>query len=411
MAPTGLGGAQPGARARIGELDVLRGVGVLGILLLNIQSFAMPSAAYLNPSAFGDRTGANGLVWHATHLFGDQKFISIFSMLFGAGIVLMTSRAEAARGASAALHARRMGWLIVFGLAHAYLLWYGDILFTYGVCGLAVYLVRRWSAVRLLVVAMVVLAIPTVVVGLLRWSLAAGQWPPEIVRFVADTWAPAPSVLAAEIEAYRGGWLAQLAPRATEALLLQTIVLFLGGLGARTVGLMVLGMALLRWRVLTGERSSRFYLALATLGLGMGVPIIEVGVGLHEAHAWAFEHSLLLGPQLNYWGSVLVALGYVGVVMLACRWLGADHALLHPVACTGRMAFTNYIAQTVICTTIFYGHGLGRFGAVERTGQLAVVVAVWIAMLVWSPLWLRAFPMGPLERLWRTLTYGRGGRG
>ena len=150
MSLTNLEGPQAGTEQRIGALHVLRGVGVLGILLLNIQSFAMPSAAYLNPSVYGDRTGANGVVWHATHLFGDQKFMAIFALLFGAGIVLMTSRAEARTGRSAALHYRRMGWLIVFGLLHAYLLWYGDILYTYGVCGLAVYLVRRRPAGQLI---------------------------------------------------------------------------------------------------------------------------------------------------------------------------------------------------------------------------------------------------------------------
>lgn len=402
-----LGEAHSSADQRIDALDVLRGVGVLGILLLNIQSFAMPSAAYLNPSVFGDRTGANGIVWHATHLFGDQKFMSIFAMLFGAGIVLMTSRAEARSGTSAALHYRRMAWLIAFGLLHAYLLWYGDILYTYGVCGLVVYFVRRRPTSQLIALAIVALAFPSAVLALSRWSLAAGHWPPELVRFVADSWAPAPAALVAELEAYRGGWLAQMPGRAAEALLLQTMVFFLGGLGARAAALMMLGMALFRMRVLTGEQSAKFYAVLAAVGLGVGLPIIEVGVRLHEAHDWAFEHSLFLGAQLNYWGSVLVALGYIGLVLLACRLLGAGHRALRPLAATGRMAFTNYLAQTLICTTIFYGHGLGLFGSVERTEQLAIVVGVWIATLLWSPMWLTAFRMGPLEWLWRALTYLR----
>src|SRR5215211_1968500 len=107
---------------RLASLDVLRGVAILGILLMNIQSFSMPSDAYLNPTAYGDLTEANRFVWIGTHLVADQKFISIFSMLFGAGIVLM---AERAGSRATVLHYRRMGILIVFGLLHAHLLWSG----------------------------------------------------------------------------------------------------------------------------------------------------------------------------------------------------------------------------------------------------------------------------------------------
>src|SRR5258708_23123865 len=130
---------------RIVPMDVLRGFALLGILVMNIQLFAMVEAAYDNPTAYGDLNGANFLVWLLSHLFADQKFISIFSMLFGAGIVLMWRKAERSGARPARLHYRRMGWLILFGLLHAYLLWYGDILYAYGICGLFVCLFRRKS--------------------------------------------------------------------------------------------------------------------------------------------------------------------------------------------------------------------------------------------------------------------------
>ena len=120
--------------ARIDAIDVLRGVALLGILLMNVQSFAMPQAAYFNPTAYGDLEGANLYVWVAGRMFADQKFMAIFSMLFGAGIVLMAGRAEA-RGDARRAHYRRMGWLLVIGLLHAHLLWSGDILFLYAVSG------------------------------------------------------------------------------------------------------------------------------------------------------------------------------------------------------------------------------------------------------------------------------------
>ena len=130
------------APERIAPLDTLRGFALLGILVMNIQSFSMISAAYNNPTAYGDLSGANWWVWLLGHLLADQKMYGIFSMLFGAGILLMTSRAEE-RGSSLGLHYRRMMWLILFGLLHAHLLWPGDILYTYGMCGLLVYLFRR----------------------------------------------------------------------------------------------------------------------------------------------------------------------------------------------------------------------------------------------------------------------------
>jgi uncharacterized protein len=145
-------------KERIVSIDVLRGFALLGILPMNIQYFSMISAAYENPTAYGDLKGANYWVWLLCHVLADQKFMTIFSMLFGAGILLMTSRIEATGKPSAALHYRRMGWLILFGLAHAYLLWSGDILVAYGMCGLLVYLFRKLRPRTLLVLALLTIA-------------------------------------------------------------------------------------------------------------------------------------------------------------------------------------------------------------------------------------------------------------
>ena len=139
-------------KERIVSIDVLRGFALLGILFMNVQSFSMISAAYWNPTAYGDLRGANFLVWLFGHVFADEKFMAIFAMLFGAGVLLMTRRVESAGRPSAALHYRRMGWLTLFGVLHGYLLWMGDILFSYGMCGLAVYLCRKLRPRTLLVV-------------------------------------------------------------------------------------------------------------------------------------------------------------------------------------------------------------------------------------------------------------------
>src|SRR5213592_2296511 len=167
------------ATERIVPMDVLRGFALLGILVMNIQSFAMVGAAYDNPTALGDLHGANFVVWLLSHLLADQKFISIFSMLFGAGIVLMWQKAESSGAGPTRLHYRRVGWMILFGLLHAYLLWYGDILFIYGMCGLFVYLFRRKSPRTLVSSALVLAAIGSLVaIGLgLFW---VPHWSPDI---------------------------------------------------------------------------------------------------------------------------------------------------------------------------------------------------------------------------------------
>ena len=159
MAEEIAGAAPVGLEERISSIDVLRGFALLGILIMNIQSFSMIMASYMNPTAFGDLTGADFWVWTLSSVLANNKFISIFSMLFGAGIVLMTGRAEARGVKSRRLHVRRSVWLIVIGLLHAYLLWYGDILFTYGVCALIVFAGRKASPRKLIIIGLIIFSI------------------------------------------------------------------------------------------------------------------------------------------------------------------------------------------------------------------------------------------------------------
>ncbi|MGH9812009.1 MAG: DUF418 domain-containing protein, partial [Candidatus Acidiferrales bacterium] len=173
----------------------------------------------------------------------------------------------------------------------------------------------------------------------------------------------------------------------------------------RPAGVMLLGMALYKVGALSAQRSAQSYATLVAVGALVGVPLIVYGVRLNEAAGWNLEWSMFHGAQLNYWGSVLVSLGYVGLVMLVCK-SGALGWLTARLAAVGQMAFTNYLLHTIICTTIFYGHGLGYFGSVERTGQILIVFAVWVFQLIVSPIWLRYYRFGPFEWLWRSLTYG-----
>jgi len=386
---------------RILALDVLRGFALLGILIMNIQSFAMVQASYPNPTVYGDLTGPNRWVWVLSHALADQKFISIFSILFGAGVVLMTGKVEAKGRSSAALHYRRTFWLIVIGMLHAYLFWHGDILVGYGICALLIFLFRKISPKWLLTVGLITASVPSLLSLLFGWSLPF--WPQDVYEKMLLIWRPNAEIIGAEIATYQGGWFEQMAHRIPAAFRMHTLI-FLLRYGWRAAGLMLVGMALFKWQVLTANRSNRFYVMLMLTGFGIGLPLIIYGVHTNFAANWSLDYSMFLGWQFNYWGSFFVALGYISMIMLICksshfkkptRWLAA----------IGRMALTNYLLQTIICTTIFYGHGLGLFGQVKRSEQILIVFGVWAFLLILSPIWLRFFRFGPAEWLWRSLTY------
>ena len=185
----------------------------------------------------------------------------------------------------------------------------------------------------------------------------------------------------------------------------QTFILLFWGLW-RAAGCMLLGMALFKIGVLTGHKSPGFYRRMATICGVVGVPIVIYGIHRNFEAGWSVEYSQFFGGAYNYVGSVFVALMWVALVMLMCR-TGVASFVRGRLASAGRMAFTNYLMQTVICTFIFYGHGLGYFGSVSRVGQVLIVFGVWTLQLLWSKPWLEKFRFGPAEWLWRSLCYGR----
>lgn len=386
---------------RIATLDILRGFALFGILVMNIQAFAMITAAYINPPAVAPTGAAEYAIWLISHAFFDKKFITLFSMLFGAGIVLMTQRAQAAGNGALALHYRRMLWLLVIGLIHAYLIWYGDILTAYALIGMVAVFMRHWSPRRLVIAGIVLLALQQGVFALIGAGIT--MLPPEEIAIIADeSWLANGSYALAEIEAYRGSYAEQLAMRVEQSLGMQ-----LFGIPTEMffylLGVMALGMAAFKSGLLTGEWSNRAYVRLAVTGLALGLSFVGLGVVMNGNAGWEMTFSLYFGRMPNTLAAPLVALAYTALVILAVRRFGpAMQALFAPV---GRMAFSNYLAQSVICTLIFYGHGLGLFMEVGRVGQILIVLSIWIAMPLWSRAWLARFRFGPAEWLWRSLVY------
>lgn len=391
-------GAAPTVGAeRIVALDVLRGFALMGILVMNIQAFAMPSAAYTNPAAYGDLTGINAAVWAFGEVLFNLKFMAIFSMLFGAGVCLFSDRAMAKTGRSTRLYYRRTGWLLLFGLLHGYLLFSGDILFHYAVCGAFVYLLRHRSPRTLVLLAGGFLVVPTAI------NLVTGAiMDPAMAAEMGKHWAPSPEALSAEVAGMRGSFADQLAVRVPAALMQQLpfTAIFLGW---RVGAMMLIGMALYRSGVITAGRDLRWYRRVASLGLPLGWGLSAYGAYQSFAHDFRFEHAAIYGVLPNHWGSVGAALGYLSLVMIAVE-RGVLSGLQARLGAAGRMAFTNYIAQSVLAVLVF--NATGWFGAVERWQQLVLVVPIVALQLWYSPWWLARFRFGPLEWLWRALTYG-----
>lgn len=398
---------QPTQRAeRIRSLDVLRGFALLGILIVNIQSFSMPDSAYTNPMSFGDFTGLNYVVWWITYVMFDSKMMALFSMLFGAGIVLMSERAIKKTGKVAGLHYRRMLWLLVIGLVHAYLIWYGDILVSYALCGMIVFWLRNLKPKWLILIAVVMLMVSSGFFLMTGFTVQAYPDEPSVIEMREELnrdWNPSQEQVEEMLATYRGSWLDQMKQRSITALGFQTFIFAIFTFW-RAGGLMLIGMAMFKWGVFQAKRSNRFYVIGAVAGLLIGYSLVLLGVRRNLQSEFEGIQSLFINSQFNYWGSLFVCLGYACLVMLVCKsdWLGWLKRSLQAV---GQMALTNYLMQSIVCTLLFYGHGLGSYGYLDRWEQLIVVVVIWIAQMVLSPIWLSKFRYGPFEWLWRSLAY------
>lgn len=386
---------------RIQVLDILRGVAVLGILIMNIQSFSMIDAAYMNPTAYGDLTGLNRWVWMLSHIVANEKFITLFSVMFGAGIALFTGKLEGRGAGSAAVHYRRTVILLLFGLIHAYVFWSGDVLVWYSLCALVVYLLRRLKPKKLLLLGMAGFTVPFLL--FLLFGSTMKFWPEESMATMLRDWDPPAEEVRRQLAAFQGGMMDQMEYRVHDSIGMHTYIFMVWGFW-RSAGLMLIGMALYKTGVITAARSRKFYITLMIIGLGVGLPLILTGMAKDFAADWAFEYSMFFGSLYNYWGSIFMAAAYMSIIMLlyGSGRLARTGRIL---AAMGRMAFTNYLTQTLICTTLFFGNGFGLYGQIDRTGQILIVFAIWVLQLAWSSLWLKYFNFGPFEWVWRSLTY------
>ena len=428
--PTAATATPLGQEERIVLLDSLRGIAVLGILLMNIPGFGIAHSAIFDYSLMegGD------LNYFAWYVFGPGVFEgsqrAIFSMLFGAGSIIFVTRLEKRTTAlmPAELFLRRQLWLLVFGLFNAYvLLWFWDILYHYAICGIILFAFRRLKPRYLLIAAGLCLLLATARENrdLYKQKLVIAKG--EKIALIDTTKVKLTDAQKEEFEAMNGlkerskleakkkkmekelndirGSYAELyetrsnmsAEGETKALfyfLIWDVLLF-----------MFIGMAFFKMGILQGEAKTKIYLWMTFIGLGVGLPL-----------SWLFMRT-----ELNYnfnWFEIIKnrefafyeiqrlvhSIGFFGLIMLMYKsgWFRWVFALMRPV---GQMAFTNYLMQSLLCGLFFYGIGFGFFGRLQRYELYYVVLAVWVIEIIWSHTWLKYFRFGPLEWLWRSLTY------
>jgi uncharacterized protein len=388
---------------RLETLDVLRGFALLGILAMNIRAMAAPFGAYMYPYALFDYSGTNRAAYILTSVVFDLKMMGLFSMLFGAGVLLYAAKPTASGKPPRGLWFTRMFWLLVIGLVHAYLIWNGDILVPYALCGiLLLWWVRRFSASALLAGAAALL-----LVGALLTIGHGMSWEamPEAERAAeAKVWMPTPQQAATQLAVMHGSYIDFVRDRASFVFMSQTIY-FLAFFFWRCGGMMLLGMALYKWAFLDGSRPERFYQVIAVTCITAGLACAWYGtVALERVRFGMPERSI---PDLwNYGGSVLASVGYAAALVLLVK-RGKLAGLRSWLAAVGQMAFTNYLLQSTLTAAIFLGWGFGLAGRLDYAEQLGVVAAIWILQLAVSPLWLRRYRFGPAEWLWRSLTYGQ----
>lgn len=446
---------------RLITLDVLRGVAMLGILFVNIQLFSLPFAVGFGMVGMADAPLADELSWAFVKIFFEYKFISLFSLLFGAGMVVQMTRAEARGRPFVGLYLRRLAVLAAFGMAHALLLWYGDILFVYALIGVFLLLVRKVPGRTMIIVAAAFVLVSAVLSfgcgslqALTMQAQGSGQSqvetdaaeangaavatsedgpqadetegtaPPEeseeasapkddrlprSLRTMIDAqFQPTnPKWIAGEREAYKHGPFvdAFIYRAASWSFALMGAVF---SYGWRVAGMFLLGAALMKLGFFL-PTSRRWHAILCVAGFAVGMPMEMAVAGIIVANEHALNFTAVLAAVIHEVGSFALCLGYTGAVSLlaSSRRLGG---LCRPFARVGRVALTVYLAETIAATAVMYWWGLGWFGDLSRPQLLVMVFAIYVPLMVLSVLWLRFFTIGPFEWLWRTLTYGRAQR-
>ena len=362
--------ATPIGRAeRITNLDTVRGIATLGILVMNAVSFGLPGPAYFNVDYAGSDTWLDRIVGIAGEIFVDQKTMALFSMLFGAGIVVFADRAAAKGRRPVRLSLWRNLLLLLIGLIHM-AVWDGDVLTLYAICAPFLLLLRKRSARTLFLVGGACIAISALTMVITQLAID-----PE--TDLGDYWLDENASMSDAVG-----------------------IAFIVDFAMRALGAMLIGVGLFRAEIIQGQRPAAFYRRMARVSLGVGLPLSILGVVIHAANDWSGDVALI-GAVPNILATVPLALGYIAGISL---WNQRAETRLHErFRAVGRMALTNYLTQTIFGVLILTEWiGIGELGRAEI---FVFVLAVWAVQLAWSEPWLAHFRFGPFEWLWRVATY------
>ena len=390
------------------SMDAVRGFAVLGILLMNIVGMGLPAFAYIDPTYYGGSEGANAWTWAVNFVLVDGKMRGLFTILFGASMVLIADRAGT-MGPNRT-HYRRMAWLFVFGMLHAYLLWYGDILVAYAIAGAIAFLFRKLGP-RVLIVLGAALLLETLFSGMVTHAnllaLREAATAPGASQAAVAAWQEASFLVRPPVEmaqqdlaGFGGGFMDALKARAQMAVLLQTMIMFPDGY-IEAVAQMLIGMGLFRLGFFTLRWPTRGYLAVIAAGYLVAAPL----TAWMAWRAWSSGFDAMVLHEMGVWSILprpFIALAHAGALLLLVR-SGALTWLVDRLAAAGRMALSNYLGTSIVTMLIFCGFGLGLFGELQRYQLYFVVLFVWVLILAWSKPWMERFHYGPFEWVWRSL--------
>jgi uncharacterized protein len=376
---------------------------------MNIVAFAMPPQAYINPLAYTADRSADLAAFAFNFVVVDGRMRGLFSFLFGASMLLVIERAESGGRSAASVTFRRQLWLLVFGLVHFYLIWFGDILTLYALVGMIAWFFRRRSIRSLIATGIAFIVLQLLVNGGLAASahaLSAAVSQPGASPELLEQWSgfqnefglPTENVIRENLALYLGPWSGIVEHQTTEELWSPFVYSIF--LGPETLAYMLFGMAALKSGLLTGAWEDRRYERTALIGFGITVPAYAVLVALLFADGFSVPGVLTWSMAATIPFRPVMVMAYAALFILLTRNGGW---LVERIAAAGRAAFTNYLGTSIVMTAVFYGWGLGLYGSLGRAELWLVVIAMWIVMLAWSKPWLDRFAYGPLEWLWRSL--------
>lgn len=410
-------------KSRINSLDVIRGIALLGILLMNINGMGLPYS-YSDPSIAGGSDGLNLKVWIVNEMLFEGTMRGLFTLLFGAGVILLTNRLEknGAGITTADIYYRRILWLLVFGLINVWvLLWHGDILYPYAIFGLLLFPFRKASINNLIIIGCLLISIGV------WWDVSdynsdleiqkagveaevmknkgkelSGSQEKDLKEWDKFSIKKTPEEVSEYVEKMHQGYWAIATEKIKLNQFMQTNLPYRIWIWD-ILSYMLLGMAFFKLRIFHGERSKAYYLVMLVAGylFGLTINYLETTMVLESDFDKLTMHKAGMSYQI---GRLFTTIGHIGLFMLFIK-SGILGLFQKALAAVGRMALTNYLMHSVITSILFYGFGFALFGTLQRYELYYIVAGIWIFQLIFSPIWLKYFHYGPVEWLWRSLTY------